>query len=175
MKLLQPPSRLPSITLKSLGLHPLIYRKRIARVDRDAQPGDLVEVRADEGQVVGYGLYNPKAELALRMLSGPDELPDETFWRRRLEEAVRLRREVLKLEEVTDAYRVVHAEADGLSGLVIDKLGDVLSAECFSIGMYQRAEAIVAMLAEILGTKHWLIRTGPATLAQEGFEGPDLK
>ena len=172
---LQPDSRLPSITLKSFGLHPLIYRKRIARVDRDARPGDLVEVRADEGQVVGYGLYNPKAELALRMLSGPDELPDEAFWRRRLEEAVRLRREVLRLDDVTDSYRVVHAEGDGLSGLVIDKLGDVLSAECFGLGMYQRAEAIVAMLAEILGAKHWLIRTGPATLAQEGFEGSDLK
>jgi 23S rRNA (cytosine1962-C5)-methyltransferase len=175
MKSLQPPTRLPSVTLKSLGLHPLIYKKRIARVDRDAQPGDLVEVRGEEGKVVAYGLYNPKAELALRILSGAGELPDEAFWRRKLEEAVRLRREVLKLDDVTDSYRVVHAEGDGLPGLMIDKLGDVLSVECFALGMYQRAEAIVAMLAEMLGTKHWLIRTGPATLPQEGFEGPDIK
>ena len=175
MKSLQPPSRLPDIQLKSIGLHPLIYRKRIDRVGRDVGPGDLVEVRDGENKLVGYGLYNPKAELALRMLSGPDELPDEAFWQRRLEEAVRLRREVLKLGEATDAYRVVHAEGDGLSGLMIDKLGDVLSVECFALGMYQRAEAIVQLLAPMVGTKHWLIRTGPATLPQEGFEGPDLK
>ena len=110
---LEQPASLPAVHLKSFGLHPLIYRKRIARVDRDAQPGDLVEVRGDEGQVVGYGLYNPKAELALRILSGAGELPDEVFWRRKLEEAVRLRREVLKLDEATDAYRVIHAEGDG--------------------------------------------------------------
>jgi 23S rRNA (cytosine1962-C5)-methyltransferase len=175
MKSLQPPDRLPAVQLKSLGLHPLIYRKRIARVDRGASAGDLVEVHNEEGQHVAYGLYNPKAELALRILSGADELPDEAFWRKRLEEAVRLRRDVLRLDDVTDSYRVVHAEGDGLSGLVIDKLGDVLSAECFSVGMYQRAEAIVQLLAPMLGTKHWLIRTGPATLPQEGFEGPDLK
>ena len=66
---------------------------------------------------------------------------------------------------------LVHAEGDGLSGLVIDKLGDVLSVECFSVGMYQRAEAIVELLAPLVGTKHWLIRAGPATLPQEGFEG----
>jgi 23S rRNA (cytosine1962-C5)-methyltransferase len=174
-KSLQPPSRLPAVHLKSFGLHPLIYRKRIARVDRGVQPGDLVEVRDGEGTVVGYGLYNPKAELALRMLSSEGELPDEAFWQRKLEDAVRLRREVLKLDDVTDSYRVVHAEGDGLSGLVIDKLGDVLSVECFALGMYQRAEAIVALLAPMLGTKHWLIRTGPATLPQEGFDGPDNK
>jgi 23S rRNA (cytosine1962-C5)-methyltransferase len=172
---LTPDSALPSVQLRSVGPHPLLYRKRIARVDRDARPGDLVEVQDGEGSRVGFGLYNPKAELALRMLSREGDVPDEAWWQRQLTEAVRLRREILKLDEVTDSYRVIHAEGDGLSGLMIDKLGDVLSVECFSIGMYQRAEAIVALLAPLVGTKHWLIRTGPATLPQEGFEGPDLK
>ncbi|MDX1948178.1 MAG: class I SAM-dependent rRNA methyltransferase [Pirellulaceae bacterium] len=166
-------ARLPGVQVKSVGLHPLLYRKRIDRADRDAHPGDLVEVYAD-GNLGGYGLYNPKAELALRMLSGPGELPDEAFWQRRLADAVRLRRDILRLDEVTDAYRVVHAEGDGLSGLVIDKLGDVLSAECFSFAMHQRAAAILALLAPMLGTKHTLIRCGPASLSQEGFESPDI-
>ncbi len=168
------PSKLPGVQAKSVGLHPLIYRKRIERVDLDVAPGDLVEVYGPDGNLAGYGLYNPKAELALRMLSGAGELPDEAFWQRKLSEAVKLRRELLRLDDVTDAYRVIHAEADGLSGLVIDKLGDVLSAECFSLGMYQRAQAIVELLGPLVGTKHWRIRPGPATLAQEGFEGEDL-
>lgn len=172
---LTPDATLPIVAVRSAGPHPLVYRKRIDRVDRQARAGDIVEVQDADGARVGYGLYNPKAELALRMLSRGDAVPDEAWWQRQLEEAVRLRRELLKLDDVTDSYRVIHAEGDGLSGLMIDKLGDVLSVECFTVGMYQRAEAIVALLAPMVGTKHWLIRTGPATLPQEGFEGPDLK
>jgi len=168
------PSKLPGVQAKSVGLHPLIYRKRIERTSREVTPGDLVEVSGPDGKLAGYGLYNPKAELALRMLSGASEPPDETFWKRKLAEAVKLRREVLRLDDVTDAYRVIHAEADGLSGLVIDKLGEVLSAECFSLAMYQRAQAIVEMLGPMVDTMHWRIRPGPATLAQEGFEGEEL-
>jgi 23S rRNA (cytosine1962-C5)-methyltransferase len=160
---LQPDRHLPRISLKSVGLHPLIYRKRLTRVDRDAGPGDLVEVHDEEGQQVGYGLYNPKSELTLRMLSHGANVPDEAWWQKRLADAVKLRREILKLDEASDSYRLIHAEGDGLSGLMIDKLGDVLSAECFSIGMYERAEAILALLAPMVGTKHTLIRGGPAT------------
>jgi 23S rRNA (cytosine1962-C5)-methyltransferase len=171
---LKPNPQLPAVMLKSAGLHPLVYRKRIERIDREAAVGDLVEVVDGEGQRVGYGLINPKSELALRMLSRGEELPDEAWWRRRLEEAVMLRREILRLDETTDAYRLVHAEGDGLSGLVIDKLGDVLSVECFSVGMYQRAAAILELLAPLVGTRHYLIRGGPATLAQEGFEAAEI-
>ncbi|HZL88180.1 MAG TPA: class I SAM-dependent rRNA methyltransferase [Pirellulaceae bacterium] len=164
---------LPRVVAKSVGLHPLLYRKRIERIDREARPGDLVAVYAED-RLAGYGLVNPKAEIAVRMLSLGDQRPDESWWRSRLETAVRLRREILRLEGVTDSYRVIHAESDGLPGLVVDKLGDVLSAECFSIGMYLRAEAILKLLSPLVGTKHTLIRTGPATLSQEGFEGPPI-
>ena len=101
--------RLPAVRLKSAGLHPLVYRKRIGQVDRGAKQGDLVEVLDQDSRRVGYGLFNPKSELTLRMLSRGDDLPDEGWWKRRLEEAVRLRREMLRLDETTDAYRVVHA------------------------------------------------------------------
>src|SRR5262245_16247407 len=171
---LTPDAHLPAVRLKSAGLHPLVYRKRIERADREAAAGDLVEVRDADGQRVGYGLFNPKSELALRMLSRGDELPDETWWHERLQDAVRLRRETLKLNDSTDAYRLVHAEGDRLSGLVIDKLGDVLSAECFSVGMYQRAAAIVELLKPLVGVQHHLIRGGPATMAQEGFEADEI-
>lgn len=164
---------LPRVTAKSVGLHPLLYRKRIERIDREARPGDLVAVYAED-RLAGYGLVNPKAEIAVRMLSWGDRRPDESWWQARLEGAVRLRREILKLDEVTDSYRMIHAEADGLPGLVIDKLGDVLSAECFSVGMYERAEAILNRLAPLVATRHTIIKSGPASLSQEGFEGPPI-
>src|SRR4051794_39851078 len=144
---LEPDERLPSVTLKSVGLHPLLYSKRLLRVDRQAAAGDLVEVLDADGRRAGYGIYNPKSELAVRMLSRDDAVPDQAWWEAKLQAAVTLRKEMLRLDETTDAYRVVHAEGDGLSGLVIDKLGDVLSAECFSFGMYERAGAIMELLA----------------------------
>jgi 23S rRNA (cytosine1962-C5)-methyltransferase len=164
---------LPRVAAKSVGLHPFLYRKRIERIDREARPGDLAAVFVED-RLAGYGLVNPKAEIAVRMLSLGDHRPDDAWWQSRLESAVRLRREVLHLDDLTDSYRVIHAESDGLPGLVVDKLGDVLSAECFSIGMYQRAAAILERLAPLVGTRHMLIRCGPATVSQEGFEGPPI-
>jgi 23S rRNA (cytosine1962-C5)-methyltransferase len=166
-----PSQPLPAVFAKSVGLHPLLFRKRISQVDPSAKAGDLVAVYDLDENLTGYGLYNPRAEIAVRMLTLDSTLPDESFWQDRLEKAVELRRKVLKLDHVTDSYRVIHAEADGLPGLVVDKLGDMLSAEVFSIGMYQRAEAILAKLLPLCDAKHTLIRGGPATTAQEGFEG----
>ena len=79
---------------------------------------------------------------------------------------------MLRLDDVTDAYRLIHAEANGLSGLVVDRLGDVLSAEAYTLGMYQRAEAILARLAPALGTKFTVVRPSPQFLGQEGHEPP---
>ena len=79
---------------------------------------------------------------------------------------------MLRLDDVTDAYRLVHAEADGLTGLVVDRLGEVLSAEAYTLGMYQRAEAILARLAAALGTKYTVVRPSPQFLSQEGHEPP---
>lgn len=154
--------KLPEVVAKSVGLHPLIYRKRLEHVDPTAKPGDLVTVYDTNDNHSGYGFFNPRAELALRMVShGP--LPDEAFWDAKLQAAVSLRKEVLKLDEVTNSYRVIHAEADGFPGLMVDKMGDVLSAEAFSIGMYQCADAILRRLAPMLGTKHTILRSGPAS------------
>ena len=119
---------------------------------------------------MGYATHG--SEILVRMLFYGPELPDDARWRRRLERAVQLRRDLLRLDDVTDAYRLVHAEADRLSGLVVDRLGDTLSAEAYSLGMYQRAPAILALLAEMCGTRHTLIRPSPQFLSQEGMEPP---
>ena len=97
-----------------------MYRKRVRRVDDQARPGDLVAVYSEpDGErpaLIGYGLYNPRSEIVVRIIRFAPELPDGPFWDATLARALQLRREVLRLDEVTDAYRIVHAEADGLSG-----------------------------------------------------------
>jgi len=157
--------------VRSPSWHPFLFRKRIDRVEK-ARPGDMVAVYGPNGRVLGYGLYNPRSEIAVRMVFYGESLPDDAAWQAKLDEAMTLRRDVLRLDDATDAYRLVHAEADGLPGLVVDRLGDVLSAEAYSLGMYQRSEAILARLGRVLGTKFTVVRSSPQFLSQEGFEPP---
>lgn len=164
-----PAQALPAVYLKSPTPHQTIYQKRVDRVDPNARPGDWVAVYYGDGELLGYGLFNPRSEIAVRMIRWGEQLPDEAFWDELIGQAVSLRQETLKLDEVTNAYRVVHAESDGFPGLVIDRYADVLSAEAFSLGMFQRAEQILARLAPRLGCKHTIVQTSPQSLPQEGF------
>jgi 23S rRNA (cytosine1962-C5)-methyltransferase len=168
-----PAGEIPAVVVRAATWHPLIYRKRIDRCD-GAKAGDLVAVYGPNNTILGYGLYNPRSELAVRMLFHGADLPNETCWQQKFEAAVSLRRDLLRLDETTDAYRLIHAEADGLSGLVVDRYGDVLSAEAFSLGMYQRIHAILEQLAPLCGTRHTLVRCSPQFLSQEGGEPPPL-
>ena len=170
---IDPAGPIPSVFVEAATFHPLLYRKRIARVE-SAKPGDLVAVYGPNDVLLGYGLYNPRSEIGIRMVFPGQDLPGDEQWRQKLTAALALRRDLLKLDETTDAYRVVHAEADGLSGIVIDRFGEVLSAEAFGLGMYQRSEAILALLAEQCGTRHMLVRSSPQFLSQEGCEPPVL-
>lgn len=155
--------------------HPTVYRKRIVEMDGDPVAGDWVRVLhndTESGEAVpfAYGIYNPKSEVAIRLVSWLDSLPDDAFWDHLIDRAISLRVEALRLNDCTDCYRVIHAEADGFPGLAIDRYGDCLSAEIFSIAMAPRVEEILRRLSAKLGTKHWLISPSPNLLSQEGFE-----
>lgn len=165
-----PSQGLPAVYLRTPTHRPLVYRKRIARVDGHARPGDWVAVYAEPDTLVGYGVYNPRSEYTVRILRFGSQLPDAAFWDQTLAGAIGLRRDLLGLDEVTNAYRLVHAESDGLSGMVIDRFDDVLSAEVFSLALWQRAEEILQRCAAIAGTRHTLIQPAPQVLSQEGFE-----
>jgi 23S rRNA (cytosine1962-C5)-methyltransferase len=160
---------LPAVCLRSVRLHPHLFRKLVDKVDPAACPGDVVAVQTPQGELLGHGLYNPRAEIAVRMLNFSAAPPGPDFWDERLRRAVQLRRDVLKLDAATDAYRVLHAEADGLSGLVVDRYGDVLSAEVFSLAMFQRSQALLERLGKLLGTTHALVQIPVQTHGQEGF------
>jgi 23S rRNA (cytosine1962-C5)-methyltransferase len=96
---------------------------------------------------VARGFYNGHSRITLRVLtSKQDEPVDDAFFARKIAVAVAFRRDTLKLDEVTNAYRLVHSEADGLSGLVIDRFGDTCVVEFFSAGMYKQRSAIMDAL-----------------------------
>ncbi|WP_226467431.1 class I SAM-dependent rRNA methyltransferase [Luteimonas panaciterrae] len=142
---------LPNIRLKNAwrSNHPWIFQKLVDKPAVRPKPGSIVDVVGVDGVWIGRGFYNGHSRIALRILeTDPDAVMDAAWFTAKIGEAVRLRREVLKLDEVSDAWRVVHSEGDGLSGLVVDRYGDLLVVEFFSAGMFRHREWIYDALRQ---------------------------
>jgi 23S rRNA (cytosine1962-C5)-methyltransferase len=128
--------------------HPWIFQKMVERPATRLPPGSVVDIVDRAGAWVGRGFYNGHSRIALRVLTTKaGEEIDEAFFARQLGQAIALRRDWLKLDAVTDAYRLVHAEGDGLGGLVVDRFGNTVVMEFFAAGMYRFRDAIQTALA----------------------------
>jgi 23S rRNA (cytosine1962-C5)-methyltransferase len=173
---LEPPAELPIVAVRTAGNHPFVYRKMVIRPLGSIRPadGDLVRIVDRDHLPIGFGLWNSRSQICLRLLAVGTEPPDRAFWERRLDRAIALRRQMLGLDEVASAYRVLHAEGDGLSGLVVDRFDDVLSAEVFSLGIYQRIGSILPLIAERLGTRHARVTVDERIALAEDFPGRPL-
>jgi 23S rRNA (cytosine1962-C5)-methyltransferase len=146
-----PPPPLPTVRLKidRRSGHPWIFQKMVEKPAGRIPPGAVVDVVDKSGTWVARGFYNGHSRIALRVLTAdPNEAVDEAYFARKIGQAVALRRDILKLDAVTDAYRLVHSEADGLSGLVVDRFGPTIVMEFFSAGMYRQRPLIQAVLGE---------------------------
>jgi len=137
-----PPAGTPVVRLRSAGYGAFLFRRMIDQEPRGAHDGDLVAVVDKRGEFFGWAFYSSRSQIALRMFSREEARPGEDEIARRVARAVEFRRGVLRLEETTDAYRLVHAEGDGLSGLIADRFGEYVVIEVFSMAMFRRLEAI---------------------------------
>ncbi|MCD7098478.1 class I SAM-dependent rRNA methyltransferase [Stenotrophomonas sp. MMGLT7] len=147
----------PVVRLKNAwrSSHPWIFQKLVEKPAAKPRPGSIVDVVGVDGEWIGRGFYNGHSRIAVRILETRQEVAvDERWFARRIAEAVALRREVLGLDAVSDAWRVVHSEGDGLSGLVVDRYGDLLVVEFFAAGMFRHREWIYdALRAQFPGCR----------------------
>ncbi|ALN62192.1 MULTISPECIES: class I SAM-dependent rRNA methyltransferase [Lysobacter] len=144
-------NELPTVRLKNAwkSTHPWIFQRLVDKPAQRPKPGSIVNVLGVDGDWIGRGFYNGHSRIALRMLENdPDVEVDADWFARKIAAAVSLRRDVLKLDEVSDAWRVVHSEGDGLSGLVVDRYGDLLVVEYFSAGAFRHREWIYDALRQ---------------------------
>ncbi len=175
----------PWVTLRSATNHPFIYQRMVREADRAAQPGDVVNVYIKDNELLGRGLYNPQSQIAIRMLTHGDTRVDDAFWADAIARAVKLR-EMTRVSADSDAYRLVHAEGDGLSGLIAERYADVLVFELFSLGMAQRTDLLTQALIGELGPPtsldrphderaNWrIVSRADARVCQlEGFAAPE--
>ncbi|HEX7817556.1 class I SAM-dependent rRNA methyltransferase [Dyella sp.] len=140
-----PASLSPTIQLKTDRIpgHPWIWSAQVHKPADRIPPGSVVEVVDAKGRFIGRAFWNGHARIALRLLStDPEQVIDAAWIEARIAQAVTLRRQVLRLDGDTNAWRVVHSEGDGLSGLIVDRYDDILVVEYFAAGMWRFREAI---------------------------------
>jgi 23S rRNA (cytosine1962-C5)-methyltransferase len=145
------PTPLPTVALKieRRSSHPWIFQKMVEKPASRIAPGTIVDIEDRTGQWVGRGFYNGHSRIALRLLtSNREEAVDAAFFARKIAAAVSFRRDVLKLDAASNAYRLVHSEADDLSGLVVDRFGDTLVLEFFAAGMFKQRTVLMEALRE---------------------------
>jgi len=154
----------PVIRLRVPGSrhHLFFFRKMVIKPETFIEAGTIVDVVDRGGATVGCGFYNPKSEIAVRMLGAPEE----NLIEKRLETAVRFR-ESLKID--ADAYRVCHSEGDGLSGLVVDRYAGVHSIEIFSLGMLKQLDVLKKFFPDAY------VQADARTQELEGFKLPASK
>lgn len=149
------------------GGHPWVFSNEIASLDGGVEPGAAVEIVAADGQRLGVGYYNPHSLIAARILTRHAESIDTPeFFLASLQKALEYRRQV---SGSLDTLRLVHGEADGLPGLVVDRYNDVLSLQFLTAGMEKRREAVVQALRELLAPRAIVARNDSASRELEGL------
>ena len=148
--------------------HPWIYHGSILRLTHPARDGDLVQVKDHRQRFLGVGFFNSKSKIHVRMLAPERVTVDEAFFDQAIRTAIAIRNK--HLPDAT-SFRVVNAESDFLSGLVVDKYEDVLVLQTSSLGMDQRKPMIIAALQRIFSPRAILERND---ISSRKFEGlPD--
>ncbi len=145
--------------------HPWIYRSDIAEAEGEA--GDVIPVFDRAGAFLGRAFYTPRSEISLRIAERDDVPVDEAWFRTRIEHALAYR-DSLQIDG--DAYRLVHAEADGVPGLVVDRYADHLVLQVGSAAVERRIEWVVRALGELLSPAGILLRGDSASRKREGLD-----
>lgn len=145
--------------------HPWIYR-----ADLDGDPGlpggEVVRVVDHRGWLLGQSLYSSRSKISLRWLANDDTPVDAAFFRSRIQAADALRRHAFP---GANTYRAIHAEADLLPGLVVDRYEDYLSAQFLAQGTESRKELLADLLVEHFGCKALVDRSDVGVRGLEGL------
>ena len=124
---------------------PWIYRNEIMAIEEPVEPGELVRLHARGGAFLGIGYVNPLSQITVRVLCPEDRPIDTEFLRGKISKALEKRHE---LPTMTTAYRLIHAEADELPGLVVDRYAGILAVQINTAGMERLRPLILSCLVE---------------------------
>ena len=150
--------------------HPWLFAGSVGRLEGRARPGDTVEVLADNLRPLGKAAYSPKSQIRARFWTfDPEESVDDAFFKRRIATAV-ARRQALPELRGQQGLRLIHAESDGLPGVIADQYADTIVVQLTSAGADKWRNAIVAGLVKATGCARIYERSDSDVRGLEGLE-----
>jgi 23S rRNA (cytosine1962-C5)-methyltransferase len=164
---------LPTVILKPgeadriVAGHPWVYSGSVLRITAQAGDGELVQVKDHRQRLLGMGFYNSKSRINVRVLAPERIEVDQNFFDERIAAALAVRKRYLPN---ASSFRVVNAESDFLTGLIVDKYEDVIVIQISALGMEKRKDKIVAALQKIFSPRAILERSDVASRKFEGLE-----
>jgi len=164
---------LPTVILKPgeadriVAGHPWVYSSSILRLTQSSVDGEIVQVKDHRQRLLGIGFFNSKSKIAVRIVA-PDRVEiNEDFFEQHIRAALVVRQR--HLPHAT-SFRVVNAESDFLSGLIVDKYEDVLVVQISALGMDRQKPKILTALKSIFLPRAILERSDVASRRFEGLE-----
>src|SRR5437588_8492400 len=149
-----------------LAGHPWIYHSSVLRLTQPAADGELVQVKDHRQRFLGVGFYNSKSKLNVRVLSPERVEVDQQFFEDRIRAALAVRQKHLP---AASSFRIVNAESDFLSGLIVDKYEDILVMQTSSLGMDQRKPMILSALQTLFSPRAIVERNEVSSRKFEGL------
>ena len=145
--------------------HPWIFQGSVAKGRADS--GETVRVEAHDGRFLAWGAFSPTSQIRVRAWTFDEaERIDAAFFQRRIAQALLLRS---RLAIASDGVRLIHGEADGLPGLIVDRYGDLLSAQFLSTGMERWKDVIADALLAATGCRCLYERSDSSVRQLEGL------
>jgi 23S rRNA (cytosine1962-C5)-methyltransferase len=166
---------MPSIYIRQgrerslLHHHPWVFSGSVHHIEGTPAPGETVKIHAMDGTFLAWGAYSPKSQIRIRIWSyEPNEKINAEFLSRRIRSAIEFRASLFN-DPLTDAFRLIHAESDGLPGLIVDKYANFLVIQFLSAGVEFFKKEILSTLEEILHPKGIYERSDLAVRELEGL------
>lgn len=131
--------------------HPWIFSGAIKTIIGKPEEGDLVEVYDNNKEFLALGHYQI-GSIAVRLFTFNDIVPDYNFWYNKILSAYMLRSQLALVNSpLTNVYRLIHAEGDGIPGLIIDYYDGHVVMQIHSVGIYRIRDWLVQIIKEIYG------------------------
>ena len=151
------------------GGHLWIFSGALQQPPHWIEPGGLVDVKSSTGQFVARGYYNPRTDIAIRLLTrNIEQAIDEDFLRKCIRSAVDLRK--VFDPNKTNTYRLINSEGDGLPGLIVDRFAEILVAQMHTAGIERLRSRLIDALMEETDTRGILLRNDSQSRRREGLE-----
>jgi 23S rRNA (cytosine1962-C5)-methyltransferase len=148
--------------------HPWVFESSIQ--SGKADPGETVRVNARDGSFLAWAAFSPQSQIRVRAWSFNEaERIDAAFFEQRIRKALAIR---ARLPIASDAMRLIHGEADGLPGLIVDRYGDTLCAQFLSVGAERWKKTLADLLISCTGLTRLYERSDASTRGLEGL--PEL-